>query len=180
MNKETPPQLPAPKSAFRTYLRAVALLIPTIIVWLFSNIILLPQLEQSWEEAGFKNSRPQWLIDASRSFYDNGRFIFLLIIILLIFLESRWSAWPRYRRTVVMGVTLLFHTAILVGVTAIATAALLIVHENGIKERRERIHKTADFYFPKNFRTAASLVSNGSGMARGGSPSRLMESQLMR
>ena len=35
------------------------------------------------------------------------------------------------------------------------------------------------YFFPKNFFTAASLLSNGSGMVKGGSPSRLRESQLM-
>jgi hypothetical protein len=39
--------------------------------------------------------------------------------------ESRWEAWPRYRRGVVAAVVVFFHTAVLVGITTIATAALL-------------------------------------------------------
>jgi type II secretory pathway component PulF len=125
MNSQTPPPLPDPNSAFRTYLRAIALLIPTVVVWLFANTFLLPKLEYIWQLAGLTGSKAEWLMDASYAFKQHFRTIALGVVVVLLLLEFRWRAWPRYRRTVVACATLFFHTAVLVGIATVATAALL-------------------------------------------------------
>ena len=125
MNSQAPPPLPDPNSAFRTYLRAVALLIPTLFFWLFSIAFLVPKLEQIWQLARINNSKAQWLMDASYGFKQYFHFIIAGVVVVFLLLEFRWAAWPRYRRTVVACVTLFFHTAVLLGITTIAVAVCL-------------------------------------------------------
>lgn len=122
MNGSTPPPLPDPNSAWRTYLRAVALLIPTIFFWLFALTFLVPKLEQMWQVAGLNASKVQWLMDLCDGLKQNFTFVVAGVVGVLLLLEFRWAAWPRYRRTVVACVTLFFHTAVLAGITAIAVA----------------------------------------------------------
>ena len=125
MNSQAPPPSPDPNSAFRTYLRAVALLIPTVFIWLFAITFLAPKLEQLWRDTGLTGSKAQWLMDASDAFKSNFYFVVAGVVVVLLLLEFRWAAWPRYRRVVVACATLFFHTAVLVAITTIATAALL-------------------------------------------------------
>jgi hypothetical protein len=125
MNDQAPPPLPDPNSAFRTYLRAGATLIPTVLIWLFAGTVLVPKLEQLWRDTGLTGSRAQWLMDVSDVFHNNFYFIVTGLLAVLLLVEFRWAAWPRYRRGAVTAVVVLFHTAVLVGITTIATAALL-------------------------------------------------------
>lgn len=125
MSSQRPPPLPDPNSACRIYLRAILTLIPTIFIWLFADLFLVAKLKQLWGETGLSGSKAQWLMTLSDTFHQNFNFIVPGLMILLLFVELRWAAWPRYRRAVVAGIVLFFHTAVLVGVTTIATAALL-------------------------------------------------------
>jgi len=96
-----------------------------MMVWRFANVFLLPKLEQIWQVAGLNGSQVQWLLDSSRFLQNYGQIVFIAFVLIFVFLETRWPAWPRYRRTVVACVTLFFHTAVLVGITAIAALVLL-------------------------------------------------------
>lgn len=125
MSSQKPPPLPDPNSALRTYLRAVALLIPTIFFWLFAMTFLVPKLEQIWQLAGLSGSKAQWLMDVSYGLKGHFHFLVAGVVVALLLLEFRWAAWPRYRRTVVACVTLFFHTAVLLGITTIAVAVCL-------------------------------------------------------
>jgi hypothetical protein len=120
VSRQLPPPLPDPNSAFRTYLRAVALLIPTIFFWTFASLFLVPKVEQIWDDAGLTGSKVQWLFDASDALKQSFYFIVAAAVLILLLLEFRWPAWPQYRRTVVACFTLFCHTAVLVGVTTIA------------------------------------------------------------
>src|SRR5690242_3666303 len=100
MSSHTPPPLPAPNSAFRTYLRAVAVLLPTIFCWLFAMLFLVPKLEQIWQLAGLTDSKVQWLMDASDGLKQHLNFIVGGVVLVLLLLEFRWPAWPRYRGAV--------------------------------------------------------------------------------
>lgn len=124
MSSPTPPPLPDRNSALRTYLRAGATLIPTVCFWLFARTVLVPKLEKLWQDAGLTGSRAQWLISISDAFQQNFYFIFLGITLPLLLAEFQWPQWPRYRRGAVAGLVVFFHTAVLFGITAIATAAL--------------------------------------------------------
>ena len=125
MSPQTPPPLPDTNSAFRTYLGAIALLIPTIFFWLFAVTFLVPKLEQIWQLAGLSGSKAQWLMDLSHGLKQHFHLVVAALAVILLLLEFRWAAWPRYRRTVVACMTLIFHTAVLLGITTIAVAVCL-------------------------------------------------------
>lgn len=127
MTNHTPPPLPDANSAVRTYLRAVASLIPAILVWIFANSFILPKLNQVWELAGLTGSKAQVVMDTSYALQKHFSFVFAGGVIVCLVLEVRWAAWPRHRRIVVACVALFLNTAVLVGITATATAALLVV-----------------------------------------------------
>ena len=120
MNRQVPPSILEQNSALRTYIRSLALLIPTILIWFFVTVLLVPKLEQLWHDAGLTGSKAQWLIVVSRGFKDSFYFIIVGVVILLSLLEYSWTTWPRYRGIAVTCATLFFHTAVLVGITAIA------------------------------------------------------------
>lgn len=101
------------------------MLIPTIFFWLFATTFLVPKLEQIWQLAGLDGSKAQWLMDASNGLKHYFRFVVAGLVGILVLLEIRWAAWPRYRGTVVACVTLFFHTAVLLGITTIAVAVCL-------------------------------------------------------
>jgi hypothetical protein len=125
MSNEGPPPLPDPNSALRIYLRAVGLLIPTLFIWLFAVSFLMPKFEQIWQLAGLTGSKVQWLMDVSYGLKQHFHFVVAAVVSVLLLLEARWGAWPRYRRGVVACVTLFVHTAVLVGITMIAVAVCI-------------------------------------------------------
>ena len=98
---------------------------PRLDYLVFSNSFLLPKLQWLWQHNNLTGSKAQWLMDASNFLARGMQFGFSGIIVLLVALELCVSAWPRYRRTVVSIVTILFHTIVLLGLTAIATSVLL-------------------------------------------------------
>jgi type II secretory pathway component PulF len=101
------------------------MVIPTLFFWLFADTFLVPKLEQLWRDTGLTGSKAQWLIGVSDVFHHNFYFILIGLLGLLFLVEFRWSSWTQYRRAVIAGLVLLFHTAVLVEITAIATTALL-------------------------------------------------------
>ena len=109
----------------RIYLRSALWLTPAFFIWLFANAFLLPKLKQGWALAGLQGSKAQMLMDVSSALQGQFEFAFFGLVAVLVLLEFFWTRWPRYRRVVVSGIALLIHTAVLVGITAIATAALL-------------------------------------------------------
>lgn len=127
MSVPLPPPLPDRNSALRTYLRGFALLVPTWCVWIYAHTVLLPKLEHIWEITGLTHSKAQWLIEGSRALMQHTHFVFAGVVLLLVLLEFRWDGWPRYRRAAIASATLFFHTAVLLGVTALCTAVLLAV-----------------------------------------------------
>lgn len=139
MSRQSPPPLQDSNAAFRTYLRAVALLIPTTLVWLFATLFLVPKVEQIWHLAGLTGSKVQWLMDASTILKESFNFVVAGAVLIVLLLEFRWPAWPRYRRAVVGCFTLFCHTAVLVGITTIAVtvclAAPLLVKVKGTDPR---------------------------------------------
>ena len=119
------PPLPTAETALVTYLKAFATIFPALFIWFFSNSFLLPRLQWLWQHTNLTGSKMQWLMDASNFLAHGMQFGFSGIILLLVALELCVSAWPRNRRVVVSIVTILFHTVVLLGLTAIATSVLL-------------------------------------------------------
>lgn len=123
---QEPPTLPhadPDARVWRTYLRAGAFLIPSLLAWSFAVTFLLPKVQRIWEEAGSTASRAQWFMNYCATLMHSIPIALAGIALILFLAEFFWSAWPRYRRVVVACATLLFHTAVLVGITSIAIAA---------------------------------------------------------
>ena len=125
MTAQIPPKLPSPERALPVYLQAVATILPACFIWFFANIFLVPKLQYIWKIVGLTQSTAQWMMDSSYFFAQHMQYLFGAVFAVFLVLESRYPAWPRYRRTAVATVTVLFHTTVLIGVTAIATAVLL-------------------------------------------------------
>jgi len=123
--KALPPTFPHRPRGLGVYVRTGVWLLPALVVWFFAHTILLPKLEQLWQDTGLTGSKAQWLMDISHGFHDHFYYVFAGASVLLVILEFRWRAWPRYRRAVMAVATFLVNLAVLVFLTTIATAALL-------------------------------------------------------
>ena len=120
-----PPPLPSAETALATYLKAAGTIVPALFVWLFSNAFLLPKLEWLWQQTNLTGSKAQSIMDASYFLAHGMQFVFGVVVILLVLLELRAGTWPRYRRTVISIVAVLFHTTVLIGLASITTAVLI-------------------------------------------------------
>lgn len=131
MSLAVPPPLPIMKPgaepAWRTYLGAGAFLVPALLVWVFANLVMLPRVEKIWEMAGLSDSRAQWLIDLSRGLSNNLNFVAMGVGAVFVFLELRWSRWPRYRSGTIWTATFLINSAVLIGMVMICICATLAV-----------------------------------------------------
>ena len=125
MAEQVPPPLPIAESAFATYLKAFGTIFPALFIWFFSNAFLLPKLKWLWQHTNLTGSNAQWLMDASSFLAHSMQFVFGAIVLLLIILELCVSPWPRYRPAIVSVVAVLFHTTVLLGLSAISTSVLL-------------------------------------------------------
>jgi hypothetical protein len=95
--------------------------------WSFAFIVLLPKLETLWRDAGLSGSRAQWLMNAARGFYDNFYYILYGVVFLVMVLELRVKSWRRHRRLFLFIITFLLNSAVIFGILAVATDALLAV-----------------------------------------------------
>jgi hypothetical protein len=86
---------------------------------------LLPKLKWLWQHTNLNGSKAQWLMDASNFFTHNIQFVFWATIVVFVILERCSDEWPRYRRTALSVVAVLFHTTVLLGLTAISASVLL-------------------------------------------------------
>lgn len=125
MADQIPPPLPNAETALATYLKAFGTIFPALFIWFFSNAFLLPKLQWLWQHTNLTGSKAQWFMDASNFLANNMQFVFEAAVPVLIALELCVAAWPRYRRAVVSVIVVLFHTTVLLGLTAIATSVLL-------------------------------------------------------
>jgi len=122
MASQIPPLL---ESARVTYLKAIGTILPALCIWIFANIFLLPKLQWLWERTNLTGSKAQWLMDVSYFLSNNIRVVFGFVALLLVVLELRVRAWPKYRRTVVSVLVVVIHTVVLLALASIATLVLL-------------------------------------------------------
>ena len=125
MTPPVPPPLPRIESAVATYLKALGTLFPTLLVWIFARSFMLPKLEWLWTETNLGGSQLQWLIGVADLLTRNMQFIIGAVGLLFIGLEVWSEGWPRFRSAVVSVFTVLVHSLVLLGVTAIGTAVLV-------------------------------------------------------
>ena len=127
MNTEAPTKPTNSDGVWLVYGVAMIFLLPAFVVWLFTSIFLFPRLEMIWHQAGLDHSHAQWLLDVSRHFKDNGRWLIALVIILFAVLETRWHGWPRYRRRVILCTVFILNSAVLFGITILCISAFLAI-----------------------------------------------------
>ena len=124
MTTQTPPKLPSSERGLTVYFQAVATIAPTLFIWVFANVFLVPKLHYIWELVGLTHSKAQWFMDESFFLMHHIQVIFGAVVLVIVILELRYRAWPRYRRAVITTLTVLIHTTVLIGITAIACATL--------------------------------------------------------
>jgi len=124
MTTQTLPKLPSYERGLTVYFQAVATIVPTLFIWVFANVFLVPKLQYIWELVGLTHSKAQWFMDESFFLMHHIQVIFGAVVLVIVILELRYRAWPRYRRAVITTLTVLIHTTVLIGITAIACATL--------------------------------------------------------
>jgi len=100
---------------------------PPVTVWAFSCVFLFPKLKQIWRDTGFDDSTVRGFMGTSDFFVRHGVFIAAFFFLLLILLEWRNPAWPRYRRASVSVLVFLLNSAVLVSMMATLISVLLFV-----------------------------------------------------
>ena len=122
----TPTAAPTIELGWRTYLKAAAFLIPSLSAWGFSAVFLFPKLKQIWREAGFEDVTAHRVLNGSNFLLAHALLISAALVVVLVWLEWRHRAWPRYRRTCVGLAVFLLNSAVLVLITAMLMTALLV------------------------------------------------------
>jgi hypothetical protein len=113
-------------SCLPTYLKAAAFFVPAALALMFTMIFLVPKLEQISSVAGLAFlSGVNVFVQASRILAEYWLLFVAGIAVVLVALERRSSAWPRYRAGVVLGGTALLNCAVLVGLAGLLIQALV-------------------------------------------------------
>ena len=128
MSKPTqPPALPSGPRAVVTYLVAILLAIPVLMLLIFSIVVHLPKLERIWKEAGLDSSQAQWLLSTCRFVPDNFNVIGAVLVIALVLIECFCKGWGRWRKRVLLGGVFAFQLAVMLELAFVATASQLAV-----------------------------------------------------
>jgi hypothetical protein len=120
MNTSTPICNVEPRWA--TYFKASAFLAPSLILWIFSCVFLMPKLKEICGHAGF--ALPT-LLQATLFASSHGALISIGLILLFVLLEWRLSAWPKYRRAVISSGVFLVNALVLLVITMMVFSALV-------------------------------------------------------
>lgn len=108
---------------FHTWL-AILLVVPALLVSDFSKVFLSPKLNQLCKLSELSGSWVQWLVDASVATLRYAPILAALGAGAWFALEKWKPAWRQARQKALLGLAALFQTAVLLGVTALACAAL--------------------------------------------------------
>ena len=113
-------------SRLAAYLQSAAVLVPAVLVSLFSAFYVIPKLEQLWANLGA--ALPiggAWVLTAAHFLRDDGWIALAVVIVLLAILEFRSAVWPRYRWGTLLCTTALINGAVLVGLAMISILLVL-------------------------------------------------------
>ena len=109
-----------------TYVKAAGFLVPAVSLSAFSNVFLLPKVQEICRDSGLAIPGLFRVILAMVSMLrENGILISGVILFALALLEWRSRNWPRYRRTSVGIGVFVVNSAILVLITAMFTLVLM-------------------------------------------------------
>lgn len=105
-----------------TYIKASTFLAPSLILWSFSCVYLMPKLKQICGHAGF--ALPA-ILQVTLFATSNAVLISAGLIILIFVFEWRSNTWPKYRRTVIGGGVFVVNALVLLVITMMVFSALV-------------------------------------------------------
>jgi len=105
-----------------TYVKATTFLAPSLILWTFSCVFLMPKLKQICGNAGF--ALPT-VLQATLFATSHSSVILAGLVLFFIFLEWRSSAWPKYRRATLGTGVFLINALVLLLITMMVFSALI-------------------------------------------------------
>jgi len=111
--------------AWRTYSKAVGMLIPVICAWWFSMIWPLPKLREIWSITHFTHFIIEPIINIVVYIGVNCVPVSIPIFVVLCLLEWRSVRWPRYRAAVMYTIVLLMVSGMFLFLLSMLTSALL-------------------------------------------------------
>jgi hypothetical protein len=117
---------PNPEARWKTYLKAVAFLLPGFILWAFASVFFVPKLQQFWALGGGPGSDAHWVMDLVMFLVRDGRWVAFGVGILVLLCEIRPGRWARYRPLTLGSLVVLFNSAVLLGLWFMCLAALFI------------------------------------------------------
>lgn len=117
------------ESPWKTYPKALLLLVPVIWAWGFACVFLVPRLKELWEQADFADPTAHTILQVFLWLPAHWFGITVAIIALLALLEWRSRVWPQIRRWVVGTVVFILNFAIIFFLSALLTYALLVMSE---------------------------------------------------
>lgn len=110
------------EARWASYLKAGTFLAPSLILWTFSCVFMVPKLKQICSNAGF--ALPT-ILQATLGLTAHPMLILAAIVSPFFLLEWRSSGWPRYRRVTLGTGVFLINALILILITLMVFSALV-------------------------------------------------------
>jgi hypothetical protein len=121
-NMNTSFSSPEAEARWASYVKAGTFLAPSLILWTFSCVFMMPKLKQICGNAGF--ALPT-LLQATLFATAHPVLILAAIVLPFFFLEWRATGWPKYRRVTLGTGVFLINALILVLITMMVFSALI-------------------------------------------------------
>jgi hypothetical protein len=121
-NMNTSFPTPNVEARWASYLKAGTFLAPSLILWIFSCVFMVPKLKQICGNAGF--ALPT-ILQATLGLTAHPMLILAAIVSPFFLLEWRSSGWPKYRRVTLGTGVFLINALILILITLMVFSALL-------------------------------------------------------
>jgi hypothetical protein len=121
-NMNTSTELCNVEPRWATYIKAGTFLAPSLILWTFSCVFLMPKLKEICANAGYRLPN---VLQATLFVTSHGAVIAAGIVISIILLEWRSAAWRKYRRASLGTGVFVINAAILLVITLMVFSALV-------------------------------------------------------
>ena len=121
-NMNTSTEIGYVESRWATYIKAGAFLAPSLILWTFSCVFLMPKLKQICDNAGYALPK---VLQATLFVTSHSVLISAAIAISIILLEWRSAAWRKYRRATLGTGVFAINALILLVITLMVLSALV-------------------------------------------------------
>ena len=122
----------SPNPAWKIYTLVVVAMVPTLLVWGFSQTALFPKMEILWEKFGPEaEGRPvaaalQFIISFSRYVFRNFTLLIGLPVLAVVLMEVGWKSWPRWRGRVLVTLAILLNAFVMLALVLMTALALLL------------------------------------------------------